>query len=222
MRDYDVLVLPSGNYNFSDDALRRLRDWIRNGGTLITLAEASRWAARERVGLLSTDTLLRDGTPERDQQQGQDQGEGSGGQQPSAAKPDPAKPFDFDKAIQPERERPEDLAGAMLRVTLWPYHWLSAGLDEDIQVVVEGQRVFAPLKLDSGMNVGVYVPVDKLVAAGLVWKEAQPLLAQRSYLMHQPMGSGHIIAFAEDPNYRAFMEATELLFINAVLLGPGH
>jgi hypothetical protein len=40
--------------------------------------------------------------------------------------------------------------------------------------------------------------------------------------MHQPMGRGHIIAFAEDPNYRAFAEATQLLFINAVLLAPGH
>lgn len=40
--------------------------------------------------------------------------------------------------------------------------------------------------------------------------------------MHQPMGQGHVIAFAEDPNYRAFTEATQLLFINAVLLGGGH
>ena len=66
MKDYDVLVLPSGNYNFSDDGLRRLKDWIRNGGTLITLAEATRWAARDRVGLLSTDPLYRDGTPQKD------------------------------------------------------------------------------------------------------------------------------------------------------------
>ena len=48
MKDYDVLVLPSGSYNFSDDALRRLKDWIRNGGTLITLAEATRWASRDQ------------------------------------------------------------------------------------------------------------------------------------------------------------------------------
>ena len=26
----------------------------------------------------------------------------------------------------------------------------------------------------------------------------------------------------EDPNYRAYTEATELLFMNAVLLGPGR
>ena len=228
MADYDVLVLPSGNYTFSEDALRRLRDWIRNGGTLITFAEASRWAARDRVGLLSTDTLLRDGTAERDPDapapaSGGTGGSGSGGGGGSAgAKPDTSKPFDYDKAIQPERERPENLAGAMLRVRLDRNHWLTAGLDAEITAVIEGARVFAPLKLDAGRNVGLYLPEDRLVAAGLVWKEAQPLLAQRAFLMHQPMGSGHIVAFAEDPNYRAFTDATTLLFMNAVLLGPGH
>ncbi len=40
--------------------------------------------------------------------------------------------------------------------------------------------------------------------------------------MHQPVGQGQLIAFAEDPNYRAYAETTELLFINAVLLGPGR
>jgi len=219
MKDYDVLVLPSGSYNFSDEALRRLKDWIRNGGTLITIADASRWAARDRVGLLSTDTLLRDGSPERDAPEGAAPVAAAGA---AAAKPDPAKPFDFEKAIQPERERPERLAGAILRVALYPYHWLTAGLDGDIQTVYEGSRVFAPLRLDAGVNVGTYAPADRLVAAGLVWKEAQPLIAERAFLMHQPTGRGHVIAFAEDPNYRAYSEATQLLFINAVLLGVAH
>jgi hypothetical protein len=222
--DYDVLVLPSGSYSFGEDALRRLRDWVRNGGTLITLAEASRWAARDRTNLLSADTLMRDGSPERDEPAtggGQGGGQGGGGAKPES-KPDATKPFDYDQAIQPERERPENLAGALLRVRLDRNHWLTAGLDNEIQVIVEGARVFAPLKLDAGRNVGVYASADRLVASGLVWKEAQPLLAQRAYLMHQPMGRGHIVAFAEDPNYRAFAEATELLFLNAVLLAPAH
>jgi hypothetical protein len=162
---------------------------------------------------------MRDGSPERDADPGQQgQGSGSGG----GARPDPGKPFDYDKAIEPERERPENLAGAILRVTLDRNHWLTAGTDGEIQAVVEGQRVFAPLKLDAGRNAGIYEKVERLVASGLVWKEAQPLLAQRAFLMHQPMGRGHIIAFAEDPNYRAFAEATQLLFINAVVLAPGH
>ncbi|MDQ3347238.1 MAG: M14 family metallopeptidase [Acidobacteriota bacterium] len=219
MKDYDVLVLPSGTYSFGDDALRRLKDWIRNGGTLITLAEASRWAARDRVDLLATDTLHRDGAPVKDTPESTT---GAAAAAAGGQKPDTSKPFDFDKAIQPEREPPENLPGAMLRVTLYPYHWLTAGVDGDLQVIAEGTRVFAPLKLDAGTNVGVYAPVDRLVAGGHVWKEALPLLAQRSYLMHQPTGRGHVIAFAEDPNYRAYAEASQLLFINAVLLGGAH
>ena len=79
-----------------------------------------------------------------------------------------------------------------------------------------------PLKLDKGRNVGVYQAKDRLVVGGLAWPEAREQLAQKAFLMHQPIGQGHVIAFAEDPNFRAFAEATELLFINAVLLGPAH
>ena len=30
---------------------------------------------------------------------------------------------------------------------------------------------------------------------------------QKAFLMHQPFGQGHVIAFAEDANYRAYTEA---------------
>ena len=36
------------------------------------------------------------------------------------------------------------------------------------------------------------------------------------------VGQGQLVAFAEDPNYPAYPEATQLLFMNAVLLGPGR
>jgi hypothetical protein len=220
LRDFDVLVLPAGSYGnvFAGDALRRVKDWIGAGGTLVTLGEASRWAARENVGLLETRTELRDGRPETDAAERPD---AKPGDRPEAKKPDGAPAaFDLEKAIQPERERPEATPGALLRVVLDQEHWLSAGTDGEVQVVVEGQRVFRPITLDKGRNVGVYQVKDKLVAGGLVWPEAQALLAQKAFLIHQPMGRGHIVAFAEDPNYRAFAEATQLLFINAVLLGP--
>jgi hypothetical protein len=210
LRRFDVLALPSGNYTFNDETLRRLKDWIRSGGTLVTVGEASRWAARERVGLLGTRTLLRDATPETDQAD----------EKKAAAKPEPVP--EYDKAIQPEQERPENTPGAMLRVVLDPEHWLSAGFDGEIAVLVESSRVFAPIKLDTGRNVAVFAKQDRLVASGLAWPEAQALLAEKPYLIHQPMGQGHIVAFAEDPNYRAFTEATELLFMNALLVGPGR
>jgi hypothetical protein len=85
---------------------------------------------------------------------------------------------------------------------------------------VSGSRVFTPVSLDRGRNVGVYAPLDRLVMSGIVWEEARPQLAQKAFLVHQPMGRGRVIAFAEDPNFRGYAEATQLLFMNAVLLGP--
>jgi hypothetical protein len=60
------------------------------------------------------------------------------------------------------------------------------------------------------------------VLSGTVWENSRPQLASKAFLVHQPMGRGQLVAFAEDPNYRAYSEATELLFVNAVLLGPGR
>ncbi|MGE0882528.1 MAG: M14 family metallopeptidase [Blastocatellales bacterium] len=207
---YDVLILPSGNYSatLGGENLRRIKDWVSAGGTLITLAEASRWAARESTGLLETRTELRDGSPD--------------GEQP-AARTAAAKPANFDQAIQPLREQPELIPGAILRVRLNEDHWLSSGTDGEIQALVEGTRVFSPIRLDRGSNVGVYGKHDdRLLASGWAWSDSLGLIQQKAFLIHQPMGQGHIIAFAEDPNYRAYAEATEFLFINAVLLGAAY
>ena len=216
MARYDVLVLPSGNYTaITGDTLRRLKDWIAAGGTLITLGEASRWAARENVGLLATTTELKGGKPEADAPDAKPgEKKDAGGSAPG--------PIDFEKAIQPDRERPDGLPGALLRVTLDPEHWLSSGTDGEVQAMVEGPRIFSPLKLDKGRNVGIYGKGDALVASGLVWADVRAQYASKAYLMHQPQAEGHVIAFAEDPNYRAFTEATSLLFMNAVLLAPAH
>ena len=229
LNEFDVVVLPSGTYGplGGDEALRRLREWVRGGGTLVTLAEASRWAAS--VNLLETPTELRGGKPdvtERGSGSGGSGGSGSpgssGGSGSSGSGSSGAAAFDYEKAIQPERERPENTPGGILRVTMDQEHWLSSGQDAQLQVLVEGNRVFTPIRLDKGRNVGVYAAKDTLVASGLVWDEARVQLAQKAFLIHQPMGQGHVIAFAEDPNFRAFTEAAELLFINAVLLGPAY
>jgi len=214
LADYDVIILPSGNYSsiLSGAMLDRVREWMRTGGTLITLAEASRWAAS--AGLLETSTELRDGRPDRP---------APAGQQPAGdTRAAPPEKYDYDAAITPQRERPEATSGVIARVLMNKDHWLSSGTDGEIQAMVEGDRVFKPLTLDRGTNVGVYAEESKLVASGLVWPEVRKQLARKAFLMHQPVGSGHIIAFAEDPNFRGFTEITQMLLMNAVLFGPAR
>jgi len=207
LADYDVVVFPSGNYGSAvgDGLLDRLRAWMRDGGTVITMAESSRWASRE--GLLATETERRGGRA-------------VGDDPPDPGTPD--QPIEYLDAISPDDESPEGVPGAILRTVLDTEHWLSAGTDGEIGVLVEGSRVFRPITLDAGTNVGRYADLDNLVLGGIVWEESRPQLASKAFLIHQPYGRGQLVAFAEDPNYRAYAEATQLLFMNAVLLGPGR
>ncbi|MEO5760768.1 MAG: hypothetical protein ABIR28_00515, partial [Vicinamibacteria bacterium] len=209
--NYDVIVMPSADYSIlGDDGVKRIKDWVRGGGTVITIGEASRWAAKEKVALIDTRTENRDGSPEKE----------AAASDADKKKFDATKPFDLDKTIQPEREAPENTPGSYLRVMLDPDHWLSAGTDFEMGVLVESRRIFTPIQLDKGDNVALYAKKDKLRISGLVWDDAQTALSQKAYLIHQSLGSGHVIAFAEEPNYRAYTEGTMLLFANAVLLAP--
>ena len=209
LSEYDVIIFPSGNYSSAvgSGLVRRLQDWMQDGGTLITMANSTQWAARESVGLLNTVSERRGGRPAGEDPQG-------------AGTPD--QPIDFLEAIAPEDEAPEQTPGAILKVILDIEHWLSAGTDGEIGVVVEGSRIFSPIRLNEGQNVGRYADEEDLVLGGIVWEEAGPQLANKAFLIHQSVGRGRLVAFAEDPNYRAYAEATQLLFMNAVLLGPGR
>ena len=209
LSEYDVIVFPSGNYASAvgRGLVDRIRQWMRDGGTVVTLGESSRWATREDVGLLATTAERRGGRAE-------------GTDPPKADTPD--QPVDFLDAIAPDDEAPESVPGAILRGILDTEHWLASGTDGEIGVFAESSRVFSPITLDQGQNVGRFAPMDDLVLSGTVWAEAQPQLANKPFLIHQAVGRGRIVAFAEDPNYRAYTEATMLLFVNAVLLGPGR
>ena len=207
LSDYDVIVFPSGNYSGAVGAglVAELRNWMSNGGTMITMAGSSAWAIR--AGLLSTTTERRGGRA-----QGEDPPKGS----------TPDQPIEYLEEIVPDDESPESVPGVILRTILDTEHWMSSGTDGEIGVLVQGNRVFTPMTLDNGSNVGRYAELDDLVLSGVVWDEARPQLASKAFLMIESYGSGQIVSFAEDPNFRAYTEATQLLFMNAVLLGPGR
>ena len=213
LAEHDVIVFPDGPPGGSSgwasaiDAglVDDLRDWMEEGGTLVTMAGSTVWATG--VDLLSTRAERRGGGPADEEPE-----------EPET----PDQPIAYLDEIVPLDEEPESVPGAILNVVLDTTHWLAAGTDGRIGALVQGSRVFSPVKLDDGTNVGRYAELDELVASGIVWEESRPQLASKAFLIHEPVGDGQIIAFAEDPNYRAYTEATQLLFMNAVLLGPGR
>jgi hypothetical protein len=54
LSEFDVVVVPSANglpVAFGDDGVKRLQQWVRDGGTLITIENATTWLASEQSGL---------------------------------------------------------------------------------------------------------------------------------------------------------------------------
>lgn len=215
---YNVLILPDafGSYDRALGDGSAIKAWIRNGGTLITYGNATQWLTGEKAGLLATTRELKGGKPD-EQKDKADKDE-----KPKENKPDLTKPFDVEKEIQPEKELPSETPGAIVRIALDPEHWLAFGYDGDANVIVNSSNIYTPLKLDKGTNVGLYMPENKLVLSGFIWEESRKQLANKAFLMHQHLGDGHIVAFAEDPNTRAFMDGTNLLLLNAIFFGPAH
>jgi len=225
LQKYDVLVLPDSRAGYSaifgDEAVRRLKDWISAGGTLVTMGEATRWLTEEKVDLLASSREFRGSSGEKRPAEPAKEPVDADGKAPEAQKQPPeSRPFDLEKAIQPEKELPEVTPGAILRVKLDTEHWLAFGYDGDANVLVQSRNIFTPIKLDKGQNVGLYMPEDKLLLSGYSWPESTRQLAEKAYLIHQPLGSGHVVAFSEDPSFRAFCDGLHLLVLNAVFFGP--
>jgi hypothetical protein len=129
---------------------------------------------------------------------------------------------DFAKAILPDREQPDSVPGVLLRARLDPNHWLAAGAGEAVTALVQGRSIYAPIKLDKGTNAAYFDAADKLLASGYLWEENRKQLAYKPLLVVQPEGRGFVIGFTADPNYRAYMDGMNVLFLNAVFRGPAH
>lgn len=121
-----------------------------------------------------------------------------------------------------EADELAETPGAILRVKLDVEHWLAFGCRRVVHVPVDGNRIFCPLQRDQGDNVGLYVSQDRLLASGFMWDETRKQTAHQAYLMHQPRGRGHVVAFAEDPNFRGLCDGLHLVLLNAVFFGSAH
>ena len=217
---FHVLILPSGgNYvqAMGKAGVQRLKEWVAAGGTLIGISEALGFLADKNVALLALaqEDLVR---------------EPDGVKKPEAASKDEARvpgkllatEGDFAKAILPDRELPDSVPGVLLRARLDSNHWLAAGAAETVTALVQGRGIYAPIKLDKGANAAYFDAADKLLASGYLWEENRKQLAYKPLLVVQPEGRGFVIGFTADPNYRAYIDGMNVLFLNAVFRGPAH
>ena len=116
---------------------------------------------------------------------------------------------------------PEAVPGAVMRATIDRRTPLTYGYEqESLPVLVDSAYFFRPSK--EGTNAVVFSSdaARPLHVAGFVWPTTESLLRGTSYVIDEPAGRGHVVLFAEDPNFRAIWRSTTRLFFNSFLFQP--
>lgn len=189
--DYDVVILPDGNYRFLNDKneIEKLKNWISNGGHLIAFENAVARLSLLDWGLKSKkeEPLDTNGIYE------------------------PLKKFE-------DRERdfiPSSIPGAIFRVELDNTNPLAFGYPDHYYTLKLDNNVYEFIK-DGGWNVGV-LKKDKPVA-GFVGSKVKDELQDGLLFGVQEIGNGTATYFADDVLFRSFWENGKLMFANAVFL----
>lgn len=110
----------------------------------------------------------------------------------------------------------ENHPGSIYRAEILNEYFLGYGYPGSTPVQVRGSSFMTPTQL--GVNVVSFPPDSHL--GGHKWEYTEEVLSGKSYLADLPVGSGHLILFAEDPTFRAYWRGLDRLFVNGILLAP--
>jgi hypothetical protein len=239
---FHVLILPhaggfGGGYGTAlNNAAARIQQWVREGGVLIGIGGALSWLSSPQVNLLALqqEQLAREGALAAAPRQ-PGAAKPAAAQQPSpgapaaqgaaAAGPVPGrlltKEEDYEKAVEPDTRLPDAVAGVIVRARVDPETWVTAGLPETLNVLVDGRDIYAPIKRDRGVNAVIFEAPDRLLQSGYLWEENRKQLAFKPFVVVSNQGRGAVVGFTADPNFRAFHDGLNVLFLNAVFRFPG-
>ena len=249
LKGFNVLILPDGapgRYmsQFGSAGVSTLKNFVSDGGTVVTVRGASVFAALKDVALTtsklvgSSDDEEKGKTPADESSQPKAQPSPAPTPKPGArreaaeAQPDPPVELKTDKAdrIAPAlpaiaspsanaNKVPEALPGSIMRATVDRTTYLTYGLNQDELPVLLASGYFFRYSKE-GTNALVFAPrpARPLTISGFVWEgNTERLLAGTAYLIDEPTGSGHVILFAEEPYFRGIFRSMTRPFLNSIL-----
>ncbi|MEG2313803.1 hypothetical protein, partial [Brevundimonas sp.] len=188
--NYDSIVLSGGRYDgLGQPAVDAIKAWVRRGGSLVVFGSATTWAATNGLA------------PQAEREEAKDD------------KADDRRDYADRSTVQGEQRTAGNALSADADIT----HPLAFGLSRrDLFVNKETAITLTPVadpfanvvRIDAEPQVNGYLP-DALrrQAAGSVWAQVNPI------------GSGTVVLFADDPAHRKYWLGTERLLINSLFFG---
>ncbi len=215
---YQVLLLPQtagGSYQdvLGEAGAENLKNWVGDGGVLIGMGNAARFLADPAVDLLAT----RRERAAAETEVGAAEENGA-----TVAGTYLAEEEQYRQRIIALEGDPYAVAGVLARVDVHPQHWLGAGVAPVLNVLVRGSEIYAPIRVDDGVNAARFQGPDDLLASGYLWEENRRQLAYKPFALVQPRGAGQVIAFTQDPTVRAYLDGLNVILMNAIFRGSAH
>jgi hypothetical protein len=202
---YDVIIFPDGGEGGYQDVLgtsgiARIKQWIDNGGVFIGIRGGAAFATRRGVEWTTARLVGRE-------------------------EPLPAGAAQAPAPASQERE-PERTPGAILRADFNLAHFLTFGYGDcaaasacvgQEAVMHNSSYIFKPSK--EGTHVVSYAKENPRLS-GFVWADTEKRIGGTPYLIDETVGRGHVILFADDPNFRLVWLRLTRLFLNGVFFAP--
>ncbi|XQW85443.1 M14 family zinc carboxypeptidase [Thalassotalea piscium] len=220
LSNYQVLILPSGNYNnvLGKSGADNIKQWVKKGGVLITFGSATKFAADPTIALLDV---------QREQAFKDKKATAK-----AASEDDKKEPLvegqlftskaDLVAASENAKEKPDFVAGVLANIEVDQEHWLTAGVHKNLVAIAYGNDIYTPIKLASGKNLAWFSSADKVLASGYLWEENKKQLAYKPYLIHQPIGKGMVIGFTQEPTTRAYLDGLNIMLLNSIFRASAH
>ena len=188
---YNTLVMVSGRYALSDEEQKKLKDWVAAGNTLITIASGSSYAVKQK--------WVKEKLVEA--------------------------PVDSTEAVErlpyvdaPENLGKESVGGVILKADLDLTHPLGFGYRNPAIPVYKNNEVWLAPSRNAYSTVASYT-AQPHVDGFLTRKNMDEFAKKSASLLVSKVGSGRVILFADNPNFRGSWYGTNRLFLNALFLG---
>ncbi len=187
---YTTLVMVSGSYSqLNKNQIEKIKNWVGKGNTLITIARGSSWAIKSE---LIKETLVEskvDSTYSR------------------------KRYVDARENIGRER-----IGGVILKADLDLTHPLAFGYNDTSIPVYKNNNVFINKTKDNYSSVAIYSK-DFHIDGYISESNRKDYIPGSASLIVSKIGSGRVVVFADNPNFRGSWYGTNKLFLNALFLG---